>query len=408
MGKNKNRRKRSVSELQDAEDGATANVGVAGTLAFLKDGEDPSSGDWTQVEGPASKRRKNKNKKSVAAVDSGEKAQHGEQSKDAAGDRKPSLKFAEMHQLQRMLKLIDLQELLLYCLADGPGPRWVSVQHHGAIQKAVVLMVPGLEKAMFTGEIWLPEVGEVASLKEFGLEDVVDAVTDGSVLKDKASPGHVRYDIENGPDDYLPITLNKSKLPASLWPLADKFEHMWPVKTPGDDKMARLFSPLSAMLTSAIPKSQEEKQLEKNMKGVKPALHQKTWVNERTPITRYIATKEDLHDSDYVLHPALFSSDEEKRGNEENRKMAKTTEDDGWKDTIVKDLAEGAVSEKQIQKGSITAGRTVLAMDCEMCLAEDEEYVLTRISVVGWDGEVILDEYVKPDKPIKDYLTQYG
>ena len=30
---------------------------------------------------------------------------------------------------------------------------------------------------------------------------------------------------------------------------------------------------------------------------------------------------------------------------------------------------------------------------------------LTRISIVGWDGTVIMDELVKPDKPIIDYLT---
>jgi RNA exonuclease 1 len=45
-------------------------------------------------------------------------------------------------------------------------------------------------------------------------------------------------------------------------------------------------------------------------------------------------------------------------------------------------------------------------MDCEMCMTGENEFSLTRISVVGWDGSVIIDELVKPAKPITDYVTQ--
>ncbi|KAF7876892.1 uncharacterized protein EAF02_008112 [Botrytis sinoallii] len=47
-------------------------------------------------------------------------------------------------------------------------------------------------------------------------------------------------------------------------------------------------------------------------------------------------------------------------------------------------------------------------MDCEMCMTGKNEFSLTRISIVGWDGSVVLDELVKPEKPIIDYLTQYS
>ena len=41
-----------------------------------------------------------------------------------------------------------------------------------------------------------------------------------------------------------------------------------------------------------------------------------------------------------------------------------------------------------------------------MCLVEGREQVLTRACAVDWDGEVLFDEYVKPDVPIVDYVTQ--
>ncbi|EDO16506.1 hypothetical protein Kpol_513p22 [Vanderwaltozyma polyspora DSM 70294] len=52
-------------------------------------------------------------------------------------------------------------------------------------------------------------------------------------------------------------------------------------------------------------------------------------------------------------------------------------------------------------------GSHIFALDCEMCMSEDG-LVLTRISIVNFDGEVIYDKLVKPDVPIIDYLTKYS
>eukprot|EP01133_Synstelium_polycarpum_P012504 gene12504-14677_t len=55
------------------------------------------------------------------------------------------------------------------------------------------------------------------------------------------------------------------------------------------------------------------------------------------------------------------------------------------------------------------AGETecMIALDCEMCRTKDG-LELTRISLVNEKKEVLLDEFVKPENEITDYLTQYS
>lgn len=120
---------------------SSASLGIGSTLAHLRGdppAQDPAhidrsdSGGWETV-----KRKKE--------------------------DNRPSLKYSELHKLQNIVKLGDLQALVLYCLADGPSPQWVSVPHHHKVEKAVVLFVPGLEKGMFDSTMPLSEPGSGAS-----------------------------------------------------------------------------------------------------------------------------------------------------------------------------------------------------------------------------------------------------
>lgn len=293
----------------------------------------------------------------------------------------PSIVLSSSSRLQSQIKISDLQGLLLYILADGPAPQWISVKHRPEIRKLVVLMVPGLEKHDFNEPQSPVQVGE--SVKGASSEKDKDQ-------KDTASP-----------DFYFPTKLSSDKLPSHVKKFADMFDHLWPVKTPGDDRFGKMHSPLHAMLSAPIPKSQEEK----DIKGAKNAREPQGWRNKRTRISQFISSAEELLENDYTIHPAMYEDENEKRQLEEQRQFLGTSTSHGWVDTTVSTFESGSPPEAEIEHGSLTAGREVIAMDCEMCKTGEQEFSLTRISLVSWDGTVVLDELVKPENPIIDYLT---
>ncbi|KFY93259.1 hypothetical protein V498_04509 [Pseudogymnoascus sp. VKM F-4517 (FW-2822)] len=297
----------------------------------------------------------------------------------------PSITFSADSRLQSQIKISDLQNLVLYLLADGSGPQWVSVRHRPEIRKVVVLMVPGLERDMF-------------GTKSSNDGDKMEKETDGN---NGANRGNGRH---TSPDEYYPVKLATDKLPLQLAEFGNMFEYLWPVKTPGDDKFSKMHSPLHAMLTAPVSKPQEDK----DKKGAKPAKEPHGWVNKRTRVTEYISGPDELLENKYTLHPAVYTEEAEKKNLNEQRVNAGTTAKEGWVDTLVDSWEDGSPPETEIEQGSITAGREVIAMDCEMCMTGEREFSLTRISLVAWDGTVTLDELVKPEKPIIDYVTQYS
>ncbi|MCJ1459142.1 hypothetical protein MMC28_009519 [Mycoblastus sanguinarius] len=422
MGGGKNKKRKHAQFAQDIDDGDNGKIGIGATLAHLR-GE-RSTPDKEVVDQKS---------------DSAEWTTVGKGGKKLKQTNYPSLIYSELHRLQSSIKISDLQGLVLYCLADGNAPQWISVRHHGMVKKAVVLFVPGLEKGMFDGSIELQEPPEEESLidrserasgtksSNNGKEDLIDMSEPPNGAKpstegwERASPhvanGIAKHESANGltmrpptssPDDYLPTRLMPEKLPPSIKPLADTFPHLWPIKAPGDERYGKVHSPLHAMLNSPITKTQDEKREDKQIKGPKPAREGKNWENKRTPITEFISSKEELQDNEYILHHASFTTSEEKLDESQRRMKEKQTAEQGWVDTFVDKLEDGTVADELIEKGSLTAGRSILAMDCEMCLVQGGEMALTRISLVEWDGSILMDEYVKPEKPIIDYLTPYS
>ncbi|KAF1842645.1 uncharacterized protein K460DRAFT_407041 [Cucurbitaria berberidis CBS 394.84] len=318
----------------------------------------------------------------------------------------PAIEHSHHARLQSHVKITDLQSLVLYLLTDGNAPQWVSVRNRTSIHQIVMLMVPGLELGMFNGDITLDPAMQPNS--SHGGEPRNTPVDTTTTARDSAKSKRLQI----SPDEFYPASLRQDRLPTSLKSLSDVFAHVWPIKAQGEhraNQYTRVHSPIHTMLTSQIPKSQEEKQLKKsgNHKGPSPQNSQH-WENKRTRITEYIASLTEQQENEYVLHPALFTTPESKGAAHERRKLAKQTSDNGWVDTNVANLEDGIVPENEVEQGSVTAGRHIISVDCEMCKAEDDQLVLTRISLIDWDGSVVLDKLVKPDVTIKDYLTQWS
>lgn len=319
----------------------------------------------------------------------------------------PAIVHTPSSRLTDMIRIADLQALVEYLLTDGHSVQWVTVKNRTDIQQVVVLMVPGLELQMFTGDLPLPmplpkpatNVDPDASVENADM-DITDAEDSRSRF--------LRLDR----DDYYPVSLDRKRLPKALEPLADIFPHIWPIRgqLKRNGKLNNnVLSPVDQMLSSQIKKTREQREHKKssNHKGPWPQ-DGKHFKNERTRITRFLMDAMEQRDNDITIHPACFSTQEARDSNEKRRKELKKSLDHGWVDTKVSNLKEGDVPEDQIEQGSLTAGRTVLTVDCEMCKTEDGKDSLTRVSIVDWNGNKILDELVKPDLAITDYVTQYS
>jgi RNA exonuclease 1 len=322
---------------------------------------------------------------------------------DGEKGKYPDLTYAD-GKLQSPIRIADLQGLLLYCFADGIAPQWISLKHSGHVRKVVALMVPGLEIGMFDGTV--PVEKSTANG-----EQEANATSDDAKnpTEDDRAADYERWKqglpIPDRSHRFNPRPLSRESLPKPLQPLADMFPHIWPVKAPGDNKYNKVHSPLQAILMSSAPKTKNE---ESRGKGARPPKVQNGFVPKRTPITTFVASRADLLENEYILHPAFFTSDDEKTSQAEIRQRGGHSAEHGWVDTHVSSLESGQPPEAEIEQGSMTAGRDVFALDCEMCITEGGQSELTRISMVGWDGEVVLDELVKPTRPVINYLTRYS
>ncbi|KAJ5592003.1 uncharacterized protein N7459_002372 [Penicillium hispanicum] len=376
------KRKRAPVDGSEDDDGANG-FGVGQILPHLQ----PTSPTDTSVTTPDGTTQPSTKRKRV----DGEKTKY------------PELTFVD-GKLQSQIHLYHLQNLLLYCFADGIAPQWISVKHSGHMRKAVVLMVPGLEIGMFDGTVLLEPVAADANNTNHSQPGEAErsAVDQKAADFERWKQGKP---LEDRSRLFNPRPLRAEALPKPLRVLAELFPLVWPVKAPGDTKYNKLHSPLQAMLLSALPKSKDSKA---KSKGPQPPRVDKGFANQRTPITKFISTAEELRDAEYPLHPALFSTEEERAENAEFRRRNRQSAEDGWVDTDVPSLEAGDVPESEIQKGSMTAGRYILSLDCEMCLNDNNEQELARISMVNWDGEVVVDELVKPARPVINYLTQYS
>ena len=302
------------------------------------------------------------------------------------------------------VRVVDLQNLVLYTLADGIAPNWLAFKHARHTRKVVVLMVPGMDRSMFDGSTDL--TGAQA--------DPISIAANDTSMNAQRSPNHSNSHFEVWKQGKAekesqswpgsPVAIDKDSLPPSIQPITDIFDEVWPVKAPGDAKMAKLHSPLQAMLISPLPASK----VDKDHKGPRPPAEERTFHAIRTPITAFIHSADQLHEAEYPIHPAVFISIEDAALEAERRQRTNQSTSHGWVDTAVTTSSPILPPPSQIQAGSITLGLDVYALDCEMVLTTDDVYSLARISILDWSGTTVLDSFVKPSLPIKNYFTQYS
>lgn len=306
----------------------------------------------------------------------------------------PSITLLSNSRHRSPIKISDLQDLVLYILGDGVSPQWICVRHYTAIRRVIVLMVPGLERNMFE-EVTTPEAG-VSSLP---MEASAHAATE-NVEIDERNPlnGKSRNESTSVLKD-LPVRLSTDQLQEPLWPLAAIFHQVWPVLSPGDDKYNRMHSPILAMLISPLPKMQGKKTAE----GRAPR-EAENWEDEPVSVMQLLATQEQLHENDFPVHFELLKTDEERASEACRRERLTEANSPEWIESRVGTIEEEPPDDES-QPREPTRGREVLAMDCEMCKTSDGQLSLARISIIRWDGSIVMDELVKPEKPIVDYLT---
>ncbi len=148
--------------------------------------------------------------------------------------------------------------------------------------------------------------------------------------------------------------LLQEDLPLPVRPFADMFPHLWPVRATGNDRIQTMHSPITTLLTVPFPKTKEDK----DRKGPRAVLDSSGFKASRTRITEFLATPQEYLQNEFLMHPAMLP---------DQAARAAFRDEDGWVHTDVASLEDGAVPESAIEQGSITAGRDVYAIDCEMC-----------------------------------------
>jgi len=327
----------------------TTTTGTAANSMGGEVGEDDGEGDW-QI---AKRHRKSKHKY-------------------------PSLEVSPIR-LKSAVKLSDIQSLALWLLADGTAPQWLLVKNKHEIRGVVVVMVPGLEMAMFNGDLDLTSDITTVGGEWNGEGEDLGVVVRNDLTKSPQpaqSPGpHSKLGFGWGKHAFYPQELKRAQLQACVKGFADLFSHVWPVKAPGDER-GRVYSAITGFLNTPIPK---EKALQETDK----------YMSRRIGITRLVMPFEELIENEYPIHSLHATAS----------LLAEATKV-GWVET---DLSRGN-SQKNNEGGSVTEAKTVYAMDCEMVQTK-QGLELARISLVGWDGETVYNTLVKPDNPVTDYLT---
>ncbi|KIV85887.1 hypothetical protein PV11_01539 [Exophiala sideris] len=304
----------------------------------------------------------------------------------------PSINFLDSRPARVQLKA--LQDLVLYVTADGVAPTWLAVNNAKQIDKVVVLMVPGIDRATLEN----PKLFEYAMN---GDQIAAQKDTDGAATAAAQDPPEATTSA-------MVSTTNASQTEASNLELDTTtsqealrrrlLEHILEVKAPGDSSTNRIHSPLQGMLIAPLSNTTKKDN----------SRDEKSFQSNRTPISNFVHTAEELREAEYPIHPAAFTSPVDAQLEKSRRESTSQSTSSGWVDTAVSSSEPTITGTTSASLDSLTQGLKPYAIDCEMVLTTNDKYSLARISVLDWHGKTILDKYVKPDLPIKNYFTQFS
>ncbi|GMM34867.1 Rnh70 protein [Saccharomycopsis crataegensis] len=243
---------------------------------------------------------------------------------------KPAELVIDPNLVSRKISISDIRDLILFIFNELPSNiRWLSLQNHLNIKKAVFLCVPGIRGS------------------DFGIK------------KDAISPQLIQA----------------NEIDKNLKPFKDFFKYAWPAKSPGSKQ--KLYSTFHTLVNVPMTRT-KRKAVQKQQKQVGITLHDLILT-----VGQAIANKYPIHS----LLKEKSTSDQCELIEELEFKSSS----DGWVETEVFE-----------HEGSKT-----FAVDCEMCLAGSIK-VLTRVSLINFNNEILIDELVKPDEEITDYVTKYS
>lgn len=184
-------------------------------------------------------------------------------------------------------------------------------------------------------------------------------------------PGLVKEDFSVLEDKNL-LVLALDKKEGVLGFFYQTFDKMCLTMTPGHKDT--LFLPLQTLINFPLTK-QEKKKRADELRNTKLVLYD------------LLLTREQMKKNRYPIHSSL----KELSDPESDPESDPSESESEWVET-----------RKFDHEGSHT-----FALDCEFCEAKSGK-VLTRISIVNFQNEVVFDSYVKPDEEVTDYLTKYS
>ncbi|KAK4046506.1 para-aminobenzoate synthase, (PABA) [Microbotryomycetes sp. JL201] len=156
------------------------------------------------------------------------------------------------------------------------------------------------------------------------------------------------------------------------------FSHACPTRAPGD--RYKLHSAYQHFINCPLTGGEKERR--------ERARKEQGQLAKTTDPAVYLLTREQMEDQAYPV-PSRSPKD----GDRESMIFDNWKRSDGWIEAPWQKPVDGP--------------KTVLGLDCEMCLTEDGSE-LARLSIVDQKGQRIYDSLVKPEKPIVDYLTKFS